>query len=110
MTDGSGGGATSENPRRTEMGEAITAHVHAEIERKGDTGTTQESRRGAGWRADALRKARKPLQREKRERWTERDREKATVSKPRASHSSSSEMSYVGVWSTDLVVFPLGFS
>ena len=37
-------------------------------------------------------------------------RERATESKPKASHSSSSEMSCVGVWSTDLVVCPLGFS
>ena len=74
--------------------------------RKGDTGTTQESQRGAGWRAEAWRKARKPLEREEREM----ARERATESKPKASHSSSSEMSCVGVWSTDLVVFPLGFS
>ena len=45
-----------------------------------------------------------------REGGRETDRERATASTPKASHSSCSEMSYVGVWSTDLVVFPLGFS
>lgn len=61
------------------MGVAITAQEHAEIWRKGDTGTTQESQRGAGWRADALRKARKPLEREERGRWTEREQQRASL-------------------------------
>ena len=47
--------------------------------RKGDTGTTQESQRGGGWRAEARRKARKPLEREERERWPEREQQRASL-------------------------------
>lgn len=71
------------------MGAAIT-HEHAEIWRKGDAGTSQESQRGRV-ESRCTEEARKPSER------TGERRTKATASTPEASHSSSSEMSSVGL-------------
>lgn len=65
---GSGGGISIEKHGRTDIGWILWPHVQGEIWGKGEIETMQESQGENGGKVGPLRKAKKPLEREGRER------------------------------------------